>query len=98
MAMKRETVKEVYDVLFYTLCGLVILVSEMTADGTWSQIIPPQYAHIFSIVGVLAAWFKARWNRFVNPDGTPAIVPWQPPAPPTSIGPINTPTRPTGRS
>jgi len=59
--------------VYYAVCLIVAIVATLPTD--WSSLVPPQIKP-YVVGGVLAAaWLKAHWNLFTNPDGTDAPPP-----------------------
>jgi flagellar motor component MotA len=65
-------VTKILNLLYYFVCLIVALGSELTSDGTLASFIPAKYAHMIMLAVLGAAWIKSHWNLFINPDGTKA--------------------------
>lgn len=67
---------KILNILYYVVCAVALLGSELLSDGTLSQFIPKGWEHIIAVAAAAAMWLKSHWNLFTNPDGTPATTPY----------------------
>lgn len=66
--------------LWNLTCFVAAFGSEVMADPQMMGLFPPKYAHVITMVALVAMWLRGHWNILVNADGTPSTVAYVPPA------------------
>ena len=76
---------------FNILYNLVCVVALFGSETEFLSIVPHQWHHQVAAVCGLAILIKSHWNLFINPNGSPAALPYPPAPPPAPAPPAQAP-------